>query len=155
MYTVTEQQGNAKVFATGYGNIGTLTANDRAAGALDGDPLTAWRVADGGDPRGERLVIEAADPVTTDRISLLQPVNGIRTRSITKVRLWFDGTDPMIVDLDETSLAEPGQVVEIPERTFTTLEIEILADTSGSRSLYFGQAGVGFAEVGVGDLRHP
>ena len=153
VYTVTEQQGNAKVFATGYGNIGTLTANDRAGGALDGDPLTAWRVADGGDARGERLVIRADDPVTTDRISLLQPINGIRTRSITKVRLWFDGTDPVTVDLGEASLAEPGQVVDVPERTFTTIEIEILADTSGSRSLYFGQAGVGFAEVGVGDLR--
>jgi arabinofuranan 3-O-arabinosyltransferase len=152
-YTVTEQEGNATVLATGYGNIGTLTANDRAAGALDGDPLTAWRVADGGDPKGERLVIVADEPVTTGEVRLLQPINGVRTRSITQARLWFDGADPVTVDLGDASLAEPGQVVTFPERTFSRLEVEILADTSGRRSLYFGQAGVGFAEVGVGDLR--
>jgi arabinofuranan 3-O-arabinosyltransferase len=152
-YTVTEQQGDARVFATGYGNIGTLTPNDRAAGALDGDPLTAWRAGDGGDARGERLIIEAVEPVTADHLEILQPQNGVRTRHITQVQLTFDGGEPMVVDLDDTSLVEPGQRVEFPSRTFSTLDIELLADTAGDRSLFFGQSGVGIAEVRVAGLQ--
>jgi arabinofuranan 3-O-arabinosyltransferase len=152
-YTVTEQLGGVKVLATDYGNVGTLTANDRPALAMDGDPLTAWRVADRGDPRGERLVIRADEPVTTDHIDLLQPQNGVRTRWLTKVRLTFDGRDPIDLDLGDESLAPPGQRVDIGQRTFSTLEIEVLEDSAGRRPRYDTESGVGFAEVRVGDLR--
>jgi arabinofuranan 3-O-arabinosyltransferase len=152
-FTVTEQLGGVQVLATDYGNVGTLTANDRPALAMDGDPLTAWRVADRGDPRGERLVIRADEPVTTDRVELLQPQNGVRTRWLTKVRLTFDGGDPMDVDLGDASLVPPGQQVAFAERTFSTLEIEVLEDSAGRRPRYDTESGVGFAEVRVGDLR--
>jgi arabinofuranan 3-O-arabinosyltransferase len=152
-FTVTEQLGGVQVLATDYGNVGTLTANDRPALAMDGDPLTAWRVADRGDPRGERLVIRADEPVTTDHIDLLQPQNGVRTRWLTKVRLTFDGRDPIDVDLGDASLVPPGQRVDIGARTFSTLEIEVLEDSAGRRPRYDTESGVGFAEVRVGDLR--
>ena len=42
--TVTEQRGVRSVEATAYGNPVTYTPEDRAANALDGDPVTAWRV---------------------------------------------------------------------------------------------------------------
>jgi arabinofuranan 3-O-arabinosyltransferase len=152
-FTVTEQRGGVRVYATDYGNQVTLTANDRAALAMDGDPLTAWRVADMGDPQGQRLVIEADAPVTTDHVDLLQPQTGVRTRWLTKVQLTFDGGAPLVVELGQASRAEPGQRVDFGARTFSTLEIEILDDTSGRRPRYDTESGVGFAEVRLGDLR--
>nr|WP_249419858.1 alpha-(1->3)-arabinofuranosyltransferase family protein [Rhabdothermincola salaria] len=151
--TVTRQLGGVQVFATDYGNEVTLTANDRAAGALDGDPQTAWKVADMGDPLGQRLIIEAAEPLTTDHVELLQPQSGVRTRWLTQVRLTFDGEESVVADLGEESRAEPGQRVDFGERTFSRLEIEILADTSGRRPRYDSESGVGLAEVRLGDLQ--
>ncbi|HEY5154524.1 MAG TPA: alpha-(1-_3)-arabinofuranosyltransferase family protein, partial [Acidimicrobiales bacterium] len=69
-YTVSVQRGNAVVTATNYGNPVTYTPDDRPANALDGDPLSAWRVGAIDDPIGERLVIDLAQPVTTDHIQL-------------------------------------------------------------------------------------
>jgi len=151
--TVSAQVGGARVLATDYGNIGTLTPNDRPVGALDGDPLTAWRVADGGDARGQRLVVVADDPVTTDHIDLLQPQNGIRSRWITRVAMRFDGGEPVVVDLTDESRSAPGQRIEIDSRPFRTLDVEILADTAGDLGTFFGQSGVGFAEIGLAGLR--
>jgi arabinofuranan 3-O-arabinosyltransferase len=152
-YTVTQQTGGVRVFATDYGTRGTLTINDRATGALDGDPLTAWRVGDGSNPVGQRLVIVPDGEVTADRIRLLQPQTGVQTRSLTRVRLLFDGADPVVVDLDESSRTAPGQTVEFDERTFQRLEIEVEADTAGPDAVQLTQSGVGFAEVDVAGLR--
>ncbi len=151
--TVTRQLGGVQVFATDYGNEITLTANDRAAGALDGDPQTAWKVADGGDPLGAQLIIETDEPLTTDHVVLLQPQTGVRTRWLSQVRLTFDGDESVVVDLSEESRVEPGQRVEFGERTFSRLSIEVLADTSGRRPRYDSESGVGFAEVRLGDLQ--
>lgn len=152
-YTVTEQQGGLQVFATGYGNRGTLTVNDRPSGALDGDVFTAWRAADGQDSRGQRLIVVADQPVTTDHVDLLQPQAGVRTRWITRARLTFDGADPVEVDLTDASRTGSGQRVDVGPRTFSRLDVEILADSAGDRQVYDGESGVGFAEVGVGGLR--
>ena len=81
-----------------YGNPVTYTPEDRAANALDGDPLTAWRVGALAPVEGERLVVTLDQPVTTDHLTLLQPTTGPRNRWITKVRLRFDGGDTLDVD---------------------------------------------------------
>ena len=148
-YTVSVQRGNAVVTATNYGNPVTYTADDRPANALDGDPLSAWRVGAIDDPIGERLIIDAAQPVTTDHIRLLQPINLTRNRYITKARLWFDGRDPISVDLGPESRAEPGQTVTFPSRSFQRVEIEVVQTNIPKRPRYDGLSGVGFAEVGI------
>ncbi len=148
-YTVSVQRGDAVVTATSYGNPVTYTPDDRPANALDGDPLSAWRVGAIDDPIGERLKIDLAQPVTTDHIQLLQPINLTRNRFITKARLWFDGKDPVTVDLGLESRAEPGQTATFSSRTFQRVEIEVIQTNIPKRPRYDGLSGVGFAEVGI------
>ncbi len=148
-YTVTEQRGGATLRATGYGNPVTLTPNDRAALAMDGDPLTAWRVGAVDDPTGQRLVIDLAHPTTADHLTLLQPQTLLRNRWITKARLHFSDGTHADVDLDETSRVGSGQTVTFPEHTFDGLQIEILQTDIGKRPRYDGLSSVGFAEVTI------
>jgi arabinofuranan 3-O-arabinosyltransferase len=152
-YTVAEQRGGATVRATGYGNPITLTPADRAVLALDGDPQTSWRVGAVDDPRGERLVIDLDDPVTTDQIRLLQPQNLTRNRWVTGVRLHFDDGPPVDAVLTEASRIEPGEVVPFEPRTFSHLELEITATDISPRPRYDGFSSVGFAEVDVDGVR--
>ncbi|MFN8037859.1 MAG: alpha-(1-_3)-arabinofuranosyltransferase family protein [Acidimicrobiales bacterium] len=152
--TVTEQQGSATVTATAYGNPITYTPDDRPANALDGDPRTAWRVGAIDSPIGERLIIDLDQPVTTDHLSLLQPLTNVRNRWITDVKLHFgkDGTagaSTADAQLGLESRVEPGQTVTFPSRTFDHLEIEITGDDVGKRPRYDGLSGVGFAEVRI------
>ncbi|MBL8775679.1 MAG: DUF3367 domain-containing protein [Acidimicrobiales bacterium] len=151
-FTVAEHRGGATISATRYGNPITYTPGDRAAQAMDGDPETAWRVGAFSEVEGERLEIDLDEPLTTDRISFLQPQSGVRNRSITGVELRFDGGDAVDATLDDRSLSGEGQTVEFPERTFSHLTVEITADSVGSRVKYTGLSPVGFAEIGLADL---
>src|SRR5690606_41289663 len=128
-----EPRGGATVRATGYGNPITLTANDRAVLAMDGDPLTAWRVAAVDDPIGHRLVIDLDEPTTADHVRLLQPQTLLRNRWITQVRLHFSDGSHVDVELDESSRVGEGQTVTFPERTFDGLEIEVRQTDIGKR----------------------
>ena len=95
-HTVTELRGVRAVRASGYGNRVTYTPEDRPALALDGDPTTAWRVDAFDDPRGERLRIELRHPVTTDHVTLLQPLTGPRNRFITRGRCTSIAANPWL-----------------------------------------------------------
>lgn len=143
----------ARAQATGYGNPITYTPEDRAVMAVDGDPRTAWRVGAFAEVRGERLEIGLRAPVTTDRLTLLQPLDGPRNRWITGVRLTFDGGAAVDAVLDERSRTEPGQTVTFPARTFTTVSIEITDANYTRLPGYAGISAVGFAEVDVAGRR--
>jgi len=158
-YTVTEQRGRpgatvgATAKATGYGNPITYTPDDRPANALDGDPLTAWRVGAISTVTNEKIFIELGEPVTTDHVNLLQPINLERTRWITRARLSFEGggqpASTIDVDLDDRSRDESGkgQDVSFGNRTFQKLTIEVIDTNLGNHSGFDGVSGVGFAEV--------
>lgn len=141
----------ARAHATAYGNPITYTPDDRPMLAVDGDPHTAWRVGALDDPTGERLVIEFDEAVSADHVELAQPINLERNRWITEARLHFDEGDAVDVALEDESRFEtaPGQRVEIGERTFSRLEIEVLQTNIGQRPRYDGLSGVGFAEVRI------
>src|SRR5690606_37786061 len=107
-FTVTEARGDVTASATSYGNTVTFTAEDRAAMAVDGKVGTAWRTGGFSPASGETLRLEFREPVTTDRIRLLQVVSSVRNRHITDVTIAFDGGDPMEVELTDDS--RPAEV---------------------------------------------
>jgi arabinofuranan 3-O-arabinosyltransferase len=165
-YTVTDQRAVAPglvggvATATAYGNPITYTPDDRAAAAFDGDPLTAWRVGALSPVKSQRLDVHLAAPVTTDHVSVLQPISLDRSRWITEVRLTFtapDGTTSSVdVPLDERSRDESarvdpnaGQVLTFPALAFTALSIEVLDTNVGMIDGKGGLSGVGFAEVRI------
>ncbi|HEX8804936.1 MAG TPA: alpha-(1-_3)-arabinofuranosyltransferase family protein, partial [Acidimicrobiales bacterium] len=148
--SVTVRTGPVDAEATSYGNPITFSPEERPSLAVDGDPRTAWRTAAFADARHERLQLTLAEPTTTDRVTLVQPTEGAVTRWISRVRLRFDGGDPLDVDLGTRSRDLPGEVVTFGERTFRRLSLEVLADSAGDVPRYAGQSSVGFAEVEVG-----
>ena len=154
-YTVAVFNGGVTAQATSYGNPITYTPEFRAANAVDGDTRTSWRTASASDARGESLVLRFATPVDTDHITVTQLLSGFRNRTITDVDLRFDGSEPVRVQLDETSSTVAGQEISFDRRTFGTLELTIRGDDSGrvpqpGRPVRFnGLSQVGFSEVDV------
>ena len=151
-YTVAQPRGVRAVRASRYGNPVSYTPEDRPALALDGDPATAWRVDAFDDPRHERLLIELRQPVTTDHITLLQPVTGPRNRYITRATLRFDQGKPVTADLTDASRRPGGQRIDFDRRVIRSLEIEVDDTNAGTRDSYIGLSAVGLAEVGLGDV---
>lgn len=146
--TVTEVDGPVQVSASAYGNGITYTAGDRASFALDGDPLTAWRVAAFDDATGEFLRVTSDEPITTDRLGILL-TQGQKSRWLTRVKLVFDGSDELGVELTDAALFQPGQEVTFPERTFRTLDVVIEDTNIGDRATYRGVSDVGIAELTI------
>jgi arabinofuranan 3-O-arabinosyltransferase len=147
--TVTDQgPAVVTVQASDYGNPISFTAEDRAARALDGDLDTAWKTSAFDDPIGERLRIVLPEPVTADRLGLVQPLRGPRDRFVTEVELRFDGGEAQRFGLGDASRTAEGQVLRFAPRTFSELVIEI-TDTNRGRGalLHGGESAVGFAEV--------
>lgn len=147
--TVNELGGVQSVEASSYGEHAYYTPDQRPANALDGDPNTAWRVAGEDNPVGQQLQIKLDRPVTTDHINLAQPLNGDNYRTLTQVKLLFDGGHPVTVTLGPSSLVEAGQTVPFSRRKFHTLTIELEATNIGQRAGYGGINGVGFSEVRI------
>jgi len=147
--SVADQIG-ATVRATSAGG-GAARPEDRPVAAVDGRIDSAWRVG-GADPTGETLSIRLDRPQTVDRIVLVQPQDGPKDRVVTKVRLRRNGAPPVDVALGASSMTPAGQVVEIPEGQVRELSIEILDVSDPGMDPALANA-VGFAEVGVGDLR--
>ncbi|HXY94061.1 MAG TPA: alpha-(1-_3)-arabinofuranosyltransferase family protein [Acidimicrobiia bacterium] len=140
--TVVEQHGG-QVGATDY-----ATSADRPANAFDGDPRTAWRV--GGRAVGDRIVIHPDQPVQTDHVTLAQ-LPGVLGRSISEVRLHFDGGDTLEVALGPASRTAAGQTVTFPERTVRSLAVEIRGVRIPDVDPLPRE--VGFTEIGLGDVR--
>ncbi|MDQ1477997.1 MAG: arabinofuranan 3-O-arabinosyltransferase [Actinomycetota bacterium] len=149
--TTTDQVGVQRVVATAFGNTNTYWPEDRAAGALDGDLATAWRVQAFGDARGQRIQIDLNGSITTDHVNLVQPLSGAPNRYITNVVLTFDGGKAVSVVLDGRSRTATGQTIKFPRRTFHTFSVEVV-QTNDHRPSLFGQAdAVGFAEIRLRD----
>ncbi len=147
--TVTEQRGGAILTASDYGNPVTYTPDDRPANAMDGDPESAWRVGALEDPTGAHLDIALDHPVTTDHMTLLQPINLVRNRWLTQISLTFDDRKPITIDLDASSRAQPGETVRFPTQTFHHLTITVRGTNIAKRPEYDGVSGVGFAEITI------
>jgi arabinofuranan 3-O-arabinosyltransferase len=153
LQTVAIQVGPVSATASSYGEPFAYRPEDRAVFAIDGDPTTAWTVADHGDPVGERIRLDvAADaggPVQSLR--LVQPAPAAGGRTIASVRVTVDGSAPFDVTLDDTSLSETGQQVPIPALAAGgSVTIEITGIVAGRFPLAASFAGVGFSEIDLG-----
>ncbi len=155
--TVTELVGAERVQATAYGNPISLTPEDRPIFAFDGDRETRWSVGAFDKVVGQRIEIDANDTISTDRIRLLQIINGPRDRYITSVQLRFDGGRPISVPLGPQSRDErgDGQVVQFPNRSFKSMTVEITGTNREDGPLYGGMSAVGFQEIEVADTATP
>ncbi len=151
-FTTAEQRGVSSVMATAYGDPVAYTAADRPAMALDSDPATAWTVAAFDDPRGQKLVVTLAHPVTADHLTLLQPVLPPNERYITQAHLIFDGGPAVPITLDPVaSRRVPGETIPFPRATFSQLTFVIDQTNYGNRADFSGVSGVGLAELTIGD----
>jgi arabinofuranan 3-O-arabinosyltransferase len=151
--TIAVQDGPVTAVATAYGEPFAYRPEDRAVMAIDGDPTTAWRVADHGDPVGERirLTIDADVDGTVDRVALQQAPTPTGGRSIAAVRITVADGAGVEVELTADSLAPSGQVIEIPSAgAGDPIDIEITAVTPGQFPLAASFAGVGFSEIDLG-----
>jgi hypothetical protein len=149
--TTVRQRGIKSIRASAYGNTITYTPEDRAVRALDGDVETAWRAAALGKGVGQFIRLDLAEPITTDHVNLVQPVNGGRNRWITKVEATFDGDDAQTFTLDASSRTPAGQTMSFPMRRFSTLELRVAATNDPRKYLFGGADGVGFAEIRLRD----
>ena len=148
--TVSQLVGDvATINATGYGNNISFTDEDRPENAFDGDPRTAWRTAVFRKSTNESITVTLRKPVTTDRITLLQPQVGAAYRDITRIRIETDGGNAEEFELNSASTIEPGQTIKFAQRTFSVLKITVLDDSFGNRASYAGIQGVGFAEISI------
>ena len=142
--TTAVQEGPVRATASAYGEPNAYRPEDRAANAVDGDPTTAWLVADRADPRGERLRVDADEPV--DAIDVLQADVSHANRWITEVRLTTSSGEDRVVALTESSRTGTGQPIEL-EAPADWWQLEITDVSTPVAAAYPDQVPVGLAEV--------
>jgi arabinofuranan 3-O-arabinosyltransferase len=148
-YTVALQDGPVHALASGYGEPFAYRPEDRAFMAIDGDPTTAWRVADRAPAEGQFLRLDVAAPI--DHLTLRQPVGADAVRHIGHVTISVDDRPGVPVVLDEQSFSVDGQRIEIepttgPVSVTITIDSVVVPDPTIGPAL----AAVGFADVDVG-----
>ncbi len=147
--SVASYVGAVNVTASSYGNSVSYYPEDRPYNAIDGNPDTNWETGTFvANPSGQWWQVKFPTPVTTDHISLTQPLTGDTTRWITRVTLSFDGGQPITETLTEASRVSGGQTISFPSRTFRTLRITIDA-TSDDHASPAAAVAVGLSEVTV------
>lgn len=140
--TVAVLAGDLVVRATAYGEPFAYRPEDRPSMAVDGEPSTAWTVADRADPIGEAISVSATDGMLT----LLQPQDPSANRIITRIALTQEGSARRVVELTEASTTAPGQAVPVTAGSEVTITITEVAERPGGTDS--GWSGVGFAELG-------
>jgi arabinofuranan 3-O-arabinosyltransferase len=138
--TTVEYRGAARVWASSYGSDATLTPENRAVMAFDGDIRTAWMAV----PRAEEetlIGIELDSPSDADQIILRQPFDRPGRQRIQNIQIRLDDR-VLDVDMKDSSLTVQGQVVPLDGEPFSSLTIEI-GDVTG------GYAPAGFSSIDI------
>ena len=147
--TVAVQDGPVRARASAYGEPFAYRPEDRPAMAVDGDPATAWRVADRAPAEGEFIRLDISESI--DHVTLHQPAGAAAVRHIGEVTVAVDGQDPQRVLLDERSLGPDGQRVDLaPTRPGDAVTITIESVVVPDPTIGPALAAVGFAELDVG-----
>ncbi|HEY4331322.1 MAG TPA: alpha-(1-_3)-arabinofuranosyltransferase family protein [Ilumatobacteraceae bacterium] len=143
--TVSEQRGTVTAAVSSYGEPFAYRPEDRAAMAIDGNPATAWLVADRFDPDGEYIRLTSTTPVST--LTLEQPQDS-RNRWITRIKV-TDDSGSYDEDLTDSSRAAAGQAITL-RRASTVVTITIEATDHTPVSPGQGLDAVGLAEIRTG-----
>jgi arabinofuranan 3-O-arabinosyltransferase len=151
-FTTAAQRGPVTAIASSYGDPITYRPEDRAFAAVDGDLSTAWRVADRGEPVGERIQLNITDGSAPSRLSVVQDQAAGAGRWIAQVRV-RTSSGQIDVALDDTSRSNPGQAIDLPPGSGDWIEVEITGTSTGTRPEYPELGPVGFAELRVDELR--
>jgi arabinofuranan 3-O-arabinosyltransferase len=147
--TVAIQDGPVTAAASAYGEPFAYLPEHRAVMAIDGDPSTAWTVADRFTAVGEFLELRTDEPI--DHVTLRQPTSAATDRTISVVDVTVGDRPPIRVTLDGTSLGGDGQRIDVdPTDGPTTVRITIAATTEPQPPIGPAIGGVGFAEVDMG-----
>ncbi|MBV8462512.1 MAG: DUF3367 domain-containing protein, partial [Acidimicrobiales bacterium] len=145
--------GLRSVTASSYGTSITYLPEYRPSAALDGNVNSAWLTDPTVGQIGQWWQAALQDPITIDRVVLVQPQIGVFDRTISTVRLTFDGGRAVTARLGPSSLTPGGQIVTFAPQTFHTLRITVTGvDVSGPPPPLGGGSSVGFAEVGIPGL---
>ena len=149
--TVAVNVGVKSVTASSYGDDITYLPQDQPANAIDGNLATEWATGGFFPPEGQWWQVVLDHPVTTDHITVVQPLNTGSQRYLTEVTLTFDGHRQVVEHLDAASRNPDGQgqVLHFPTETFSTLRITIDATNDGNARTDLGSGPVGFAEVAI------
>jgi arabinofuranan 3-O-arabinosyltransferase len=133
------------VRASSYGEPFAYRPEDRPAMAVDGDPSTAWVVADRFNPIGESIEVTG----DISNLALLQSQQPGASRMISAARLDFDHGGSQFIDVDETSLHDQGQKVTVPPgASFVRITITGVQPRPGATDP--APSAAGFAELGLG-----
>lgn len=153
LQTVSIQEGQVSAEASGYGEAFAYLPEHRPVMAIDGDPATAWIVADRSPAVGEFIELTLADGASTDHVDLLQAPSSPDGRTITEVAIAVDGGSPVVHSLNEGSRPGPtgvgGQRIAIDEAS-ESIRITITATTSPQPPIGEAIGGVGFSEIDLG-----
>ncbi len=147
--TIATLEDGLVVKASGYGEPFAYRPEQRPAMAVDGDPTTAWVVADRSDPISHFLTVSTTDGV----LHLLQPQGTNANRMITSVDISAgsdSAAEPQHVDLGPESLTGEGQTLEVPSGPITITITGVGPRPGGTDT---GPSAVGFAELGIGAHR--
>ena len=153
--TTATQRGPVKATASSYGEPFAYLPEHRPYSAIDGDPSTAWTVAEHANPIGEMLRLEFASPISA--LSLRQPPTPGDVRRISQVSITvFDSAGiavggSIVAEITDQSLTEAGQPVGLSIGPGGSAEITITGVATPVPGNPGALAGVGFAEI-VTDL---
>jgi len=154
--TVAQYSSVKSVRASSYANPITNEPENQASRAFDQIPSTAWTEGAFTSAVNARLNVQLNSPVTTNHITVLQPLKGSRNRKITRMTLTLDGRHQYHFTLTKASYSEPGQQLNFPSQTFSSINVKVNMTNKGIQKSYVGFSGVGFSEVripGVGPAR--
>ena len=144
--TVSIQDGPVTAEASSYGERFAYLPEHRPVMAIDGDPTTAWIVADRAPAIGEFIRLDLDEPI--DHLDLLQPPAAPDVRTISEVRIAVDDSTPFAFDLDDRSREGAGQRVDVDARDSVTITITRTSEPQPPIGDAIG--GVGFIEIGTG-----
>lgn len=118
--------------------------------AVDGDPMTSWKVPSGSSSIGSTLTLRSANRLSS--LLLLQDSNEFSSNRILRVSIRTEGSSWKSHELTDSSLSSPGQRIPVsPPAQEIQIRIDGVLDED-DRSL---SNGVGFREVVDLDLSSP
>ncbi len=149
--TVAVQDGPVTAIASSYGEPYAYRPEARAVMAIDGDPTTAWSVADHGDPVGEVIRFDLSAPLASDVFTLHQILPRPGGRTIAAIDVRVDDEAPFRAELSAASVAPAGEEIRDPSLVGASrVEIEIAAVSPGDAGVAASRDGVGFTEIDFG-----